>query len=338
MRRRALQYLVCPECGGQLQVVAEREEGEHVIEGRLTCGDCGAAHPIRRGVPRLVPRLLAPETARTVDRFGDQWAEFRSLDEFYEAQFLGWIAPNDRASFAGQRVLEAGCGKGRHSVLASRWGARDVLATDLGPAVDVAFDNTRDRPNVHVVQADLLALPVRPQSFDVGFSVGVLHHVVDPQLAFRRLAGAVAPGGRVVAWVYGRENNEWIVRGVNPLRRWVTSRLPFRWVHALSKGPAAVLWAAGRGVYRPLKQGPWAAVGERLFYQAYINQIADFPFSEIHAIVHDHLTPPIAHYIRGPEFRRWFDQAGLVDVQVAWHNENSWRGTGVVPRPPGSEA
>lgn len=331
MKVRVLDLVVCPSCGGSLSVAEETVvEGDELLEGRLACAGCPRVHPIRGGVPRLLPENVHPEATETSSRFGDSWAEFDRLDSHYEQQFLGWIAPNRPEDFAGRVVLEGGCGKGRHSALVGQWGAKDVIATDLGPSVDVAFRNTRHLANVHVVQADLLALPVAEEAVDVAFSVGVLHHVTEPETAFRELVRRVRPGGRVIAWVYGRENNGWIIYGVNPVREVVTSRLPFRVVSALSLGPAALLWLASRGVYRPLSRPPLSKVGDRLFYRDYIDQLADFPFRELHCIVADHLAPGIAFYVRREEFESWFRSARLERVEISWHNRNSWRGTGFV--------
>jgi uncharacterized protein YbaR (Trm112 family)/protein-L-isoaspartate O-methyltransferase len=330
MRRRLLDLVVCPGCGSALTLLAKVVDGDEINEGTLSCSACGRRYPIERGIPRLLPdpSAVPAEARRTVDRFGDQWNDFDFIGEHYEEQFLGWIAPNTPESFAGKVVLEGGCGKGRHSAIVAAWGAKDVIAVDLGSAVDAAHRNTRRYPNVHVVQADLFHLPVARRSVDVAFSVGVLHHTPEPERCFRELVKTVKPGGRVVAWVYGRENNAWIIHGVNPLREAITSRLPHRWVYHLSKVPAALLYAVGRGVYRPLSSGP---LGKKLFYQAYVNHVTRFPWHEVHSIVHDHLTPPIAHYIPRDEFSAWFDSAGLDQIEIGWHNENSWRGTGIVP-------
>jgi SAM-dependent methyltransferase len=331
MRPRLVELVVCPRCRGPLSLTAEVTEGEEVLEGRLSCGACGD-FPITRGIPRLLPAASAvpDEAQRTVERFGAQWNEFDFIGPHYEQQFLGWIAPNPPETFAGKVVLEGGCGKGRHSALVAKWGAKDVIAVDLGSAVEAAYRNTRRFPNVHVIQADLFHLPVAPATVDVAFSVGVLHHTPDPAGSFRELVKTVRPGGRVIAWVYGAENNEWIVRAVNPLRTALTSRLPHRWVYQLSKVPAAVLFAMGRGLYRPLDRSPLAPLGKKLFYSAYITHVTQFPYEEVHSIVHDHLTPPIAFYIPRDEFQGWFDSLGLSEVTIGWHNENSWRGTAIV--------
>src|SRR5262245_45134466 len=178
-------------------------QGDEVLEGDLTCLGCARKWPVRGGVARFVG--VASPTARA---FGWEWHAFPRLESHHERQFLDWVAPLEPAAFEGQVVLEGGCGKGRHTRLVSRYGARAVIAVDLSDAVDVAFRNTMGEANAHIIQADLLELPLRPGSCDLAFSVGVLHHLAEPLPGFRALARAVRPGGRLSVWVYGAEGNE----------------------------------------------------------------------------------------------------------------------------------
>ena len=332
MRERLIELIVCPRTGERLDMHIDRREGDEILEGKLTSPD-GTVYPIIRGVPRLLPEPVNVSAAQqaTVDRFGEQWNDFDFLGDHYESQFLGWISPNTRETFADKVVLEGGCGKGRHSALCAQWGAKEVLAIDLGSAVEACYRNCLDYPNVHVIQADLFHLPVRPKTVDIAFSVGVLHHTPHPENCFAELVKTVRPGGRVIAWVYGRENNGWIIYGVNPVRTAITSKMPHRWVRQLAKIPAAMIFAVGRTVYQPLNRPPFETVGERLFYSPYITHVSKFPYDEIHSIVHDHLTPPIAHYIPRDEFEAWFRALDLQNVTIGWHNQNSWRGTATVP-------
>lgn len=164
VRARLVELIVCPDCKGALSVASRQADGDEIIEGSLHCKACPREYPIHGGIPRLLPRpeVVSDAAQRTVDRFGEQWNEFDFLGPHYEQQFLGWISPNGPEAFQGKLVLEGGCGKGRHSALCAQWGAKDVLAVDLGSAVEAAYRNTRDYPNVHVIQADLFHLPVRP--------------------------------------------------------------------------------------------------------------------------------------------------------------------------------
>src|SRR3989442_4281722 len=112
------------------------------------------------------------------------------------------MAPVGKDAFAGRRVLDAGCGKGRLLLLGAAFGAKEVIGVDLGPAVDAAAQNTADLDNVHVVQGDLTRPPFRLESVDLIYSIGVLHHLPEPEAGFRALSPLLAPGGRFSAWLY----------------------------------------------------------------------------------------------------------------------------------------
>jgi len=321
MRERLLEYLACPACARELALEATAREGEHIIGGRLRCGGCAAAYPIRRGVPRFAEDVDHVEE-RTAQAFGYEWTRYAELADRYRQQFLDWIRPVTPDFIRGKTVLEGGCGKGRHSSVTASCGARDVVAIDLGEAVESAFANTRALPNVHIVQADLKRPPVKPV-FDWAFSVGVLHHLPVPEEGFRALVSRLRPGGHVSAWVYGREGNGWIVHIVSPLREHVTSRMPHAVLDALSALITAPLFLATRLVYGP---GGGRLLGLRLPYGEYLSYIAPFPWREQRSIVFDHLVAPVAWYIPRQEFAAWFERAGLVASRIEPHNANSWRG------------
>ena len=329
MRDRLLAYLACTECGGDLALHADRHEDDHIMDGSLTCGRCDRAFPIRGGVPRMAGGVPALEE-RTAQAFGYEWTRYNELAARYRQQFLDWIRPVDEAFFEGRTVLEGGCGKGRHTALAAEFGARDVVAVDLGHAVDAAFANTRHLPNAHIVQADLKKPPLR-RVFDFAFSIGVLHHLPDPEEGFRALVSRVRPGGSVSAWVYGRENNGWIVHVISPVREHVTSRLPHGILDVMSAGLTVPLFAATRLLYGPTGG---RLLGMRLPYGEYLSYIAPFPWREQRSIVFDHLVAPVAYYIARGEFEQWFERAGLDDAHIEHHNANSWRGHAQVPAVP----
>lgn len=332
MKQRLLQYLICPSCSGEilLSQVEKTEDGE-ILEGELTCAACSLKVPIMRGIPRFVKlEQVDTDKAATARQFGWQWLHFTQSDERYGDQFLGWIGPVQPEFFRDKIVLEGGCGKGRHTQLAARWGARDVIGVDLSDAVDSAFAATRGVENAHIVQADIYHLPFR-RAFDYAFSVGVLHHLPDPRGGFKSLASKVKPGGYLSAWVYGAENNEWITRWIDPLRERLSSRMKPRVLLQLSKIPAALLYLVTKMIYRPLNQVANGAVAKHLFYNDYLNSIAGFGWSEQHTIVFDHLVAPTAFYIPREEFEEWWREISARDVVVGWHNKNSWRGFAEVP-------
>jgi SAM-dependent methyltransferase len=330
MKKRLLQYLACPVCGGEIRLHSEtKKEKEEILEGELDCAACERHFMIVRGVPRFADlNRIEEEKVATAASFGWEWQHFTQNDERYAEQFLGWIAPVEPGFFKDKVVLEGGCGKGRHTELSARWGARDHIGIDLSAAVETAFAATRGLENAHIVQADIYQLPLR-RAFDYAFSVGVLHHLPDPKGGFRSLASKVKAGGHLSAWVYGAENNGWIKRFVNPLRERVTSRINRRALLHLSKLPTAALYAATKLVYGPLNRSEsGSAIARRLFYNDYLRAISDFGWREQHTIVFDHLVAPTAYYISRAEFEQWWEEINASDVVIGWHNKNSWRGFG----------
>lgn len=331
MKPSLLEFLVCPACGGALALASTTAEAGEVIEGTLSCGGCRAVFPVRRGVPRFVAGGEDDAVARTAEVFGWEWKAFSAIDAHHEEQFLDWIAPVRREDFRGQVVVEGGCGKGRHTRLVASWGARAIIGVDLSEAVDVAWANTRALPNAHIIQADLRSLPVKPRSCDRAFSIGVLHHMPDPQDGFRSLAKAVRPGGVLSVWVYGAENNAWVTMIVSPLRSSITSRLPHRMLWGFSAVVSVPLYVALKTLYRPAQRPGFSWLKRILPYEPYLSYISPFPFREVHHIVHDHLAAPVAHYLRKDQVERWYRETGAAGAVVSWHNRNSWRGYGIIP-------
>lgn len=317
MKKRLLELLACPDCGGD---VIGDFEGE-LLEGELKCSGCGRLFSVEQGVPNLLPSALNEEAAVVAEQFADQWRHYSERRAEYRQQLLDWLSPVREEFFRGKLVLDGGCGKGRHLLATSDFGPELVVGLDFGGAAYVAKAACADRENVEVVRGDMLCPPFKEGVFDYGYSVGVLHHLPDPRLGFQQLVHSVKPGGHVSAWVYGLENNEWIVRYVDPFRKGVSDKLPRPILRGLSKILAGVLYAAIHGFYRP-----WHRLfpNIKLPLQAYLLYIARFPHRELEVIVFDQLNPQIAYYLPRQTFEAWFEN--LDEVAIGWHNENSWRG------------
>jgi SAM-dependent methyltransferase len=331
MKPALLAWLVCPACREDLRCDATERHGEEIIEGTLTCVACPARYDISRGVPRMAPAKLSAGQERTARAFGYEWQRFDTFHPEYEQQFLEWVAPLTAADFDGHVVLDAGCGMGRHSFLSAKFGARPVIGIDLSAAVDVAYRNTSAIPNAHVVQADICQLPFRAP-FDLAYSVGVLHHLPDPEQGFLSLVSHVKPGGRVAAWVYGEEGNFMVTRFLNPIRLLITSRLPLRALHALSWAPAAFAYPFLKTIFLAIQRRPRLRGRlSRIPYLEYACYLSELGLVPLHSIVFDHLAPEISYYLRQDDVEAWCRRAGLEDHSVFWHKRYSWRVQGRRP-------
>jgi SAM-dependent methyltransferase len=330
MKERLLQYLACPSCQDALRIQdVGKKDGIEILDGNLQCSKCGASFPIVRGVPRFANLAeIEEDKAATASSFGWEWQHFTQEDDRYGEQMLGWLDPVTEDFFRDKVVLDGGCGKGRHTRLAASWGARDVIGVDLSDAVESAFAATRGSENMHIVQADLCRLPLG-QVIDYAFTIGVIHHLPDPNVGFKSIASRIKPGGHFSVWVYGAENNAWITRVISPLRKRFTSRMNRKALLHLSKLPTAAVYAATKLVFGPLnKFETGTKLARKLFYGEYLSSLSSFGWREQHTIVFDHLVPPTAQYVTREEFEKWWDGIGAKETVIGWHNKNSWRGFG----------
>jgi SAM-dependent methyltransferase len=298
MKPSALRFLVCPRCGGALGLAAAHSDAGEVMEGRLRCG-CGRDFPVTSGVPRFV------EDGAYASSFGYQWNRFRAVqldclgggresERTLEAT-TGW----SREDYRDRLVLDAGVGAGRFADVVSRLGG-EVVGVDITRAVDAAFTNIGRRPNVHLLQADIFELPFAAGSFDLAYSVGVLHHTPDPRAAFEQVAARVRPGGGFAVYLYaaygpGRRFSDAIRR--------VTTRLPLRVMSALSAAAVPLYYA-----YRvPL-------AGKLLRMVLPISLHRDWRWRWLDTF--DWYTPRYQWKLLYPEVSRWFRGAGFGEIEL----------------------
>lgn len=264
-------------------------------------------------------RSIATEKDRgSPDRFGYAWHRYAEILPEHEEQFLRWTAPLARGDWRGARFLDAGCGIGRNSYWPMAYGALGGVALDVDDrTLARARTNLMVFPTVEVRRQSIYEIP-EENFFDISFSIGVVHHLEFPDRAVARLVRAAKPGGRVLVWLYGYENNGWIVHVFNPLRTALFSRLPLGLVHALSWPLTVILWFM-------LRLG--------LGRLEYFRLIRRFSFDHLRAIVFDHLIPRIARYYNRDEAIALLEKAGLENLEVNWVNEMSWSVCGRKPLP-----
>jgi SAM-dependent methyltransferase len=111
---------------------------------------------------------------------------------------------------AGDRVLDIGCGYGRHSYEALRRGARtvalDLSDTELKDVLGtfVAMGETEQLPSTAhgaVVNANALSLPFADDAFDHVIASEVLEHIPDDTDAMAEIARVTRPGGTITVTV-----------------------------------------------------------------------------------------------------------------------------------------
>ena len=258
-----------------------------------------------------------PDTAGgSPERFGFSWDRYAELLPQHEEQFLKWTFPLRPDDWHGKAFLDAGCGMGRNSYWPLRYRAARGCAIDVDErTLARARQTLSEFGNVEVRRTSIYEIPER-DAFDIVYSIGVVHHLEHPDIALANMVAAAKPGGIVLVWLYGRENNGWIIWFFNPMRRLLFSKMPLGFVHALSIPLTALLWAYLRsGISR----------------SPYMRLLRGLTFRHLRAIVFDHMIPRIALYYDRASAIDLLARAGLSDIQAHWTNEMSWTVIGRKP-------
>jgi SAM-dependent methyltransferase/tetratricopeptide (TPR) repeat protein len=136
------------------------------------------------------------------------------LTAFAADQARGRILPSAERQ-AELEVLIAGCGTGSHAVqIAQVYPNARVLAVDISLS-SLAYARRKTRElglrNIEYAQADILELGSLDRTFDQIESVGVLHHLAEPEAGWRVLVSLLRPGGRMRIGLYSELARRFIV-------------------------------------------------------------------------------------------------------------------------------
>jgi SAM-dependent methyltransferase len=253
----------------------------------------------------------------TAESFGYEWKRFHRLFESYKQNFLNYIQPYRETDLTGKIILDAGCGVGRHTYWAAKFGAQDVIGMDVSDAVEPAERNCRELTNAHIVQADIYHPPFR-KIFDYIFSIGVLHHLPDPEKGFRSLARHCAPNGVLLLWVYGRKHNNAAVYLYEPLR-FFTRRLPKKVLMPLCH-PFAFVVELLNQLSKGLEKIPgMKRVARKVPFYYYTM----FPYEVKVNDAFDVLATPKSRYYRMETIRGWFERAGFQRIRMQYLRKKS---------------
>ena len=173
---------------------------------------------------------------RVVRGFGEEWSRFtnqalsahelQEMFELYAAIFPWRDLPKDAVGF------DAGCGSGRWAAFfAPRVGLLHCIdASDA--ALEIARRTLVEHPNVVFHHQDICELGLPDDSCDFGYSLGVLHHIPDTELATATCVQKLKPGAPFLVYLYYDLDNRGLLQrlllAVVTAVRHVIARLPRR--------------------------------------------------------------------------------------------------------------
>jgi len=108
--------------------------------------------------------------------------------------------------YSNKNILDAGCGTGEYSCWYASQG-NSVTGIDLSlPSLEraKAYAHNYGIQNIKFDHQSVLKLKFPDNTFDLTYSMGVLHHTPDPFRGFQEIVRVTKPGGIVIVSVYNR--------------------------------------------------------------------------------------------------------------------------------------
>jgi uncharacterized protein YbaR (Trm112 family) len=220
MKRRIAPLLICPSClPGEhpLKAQVEEEVLDDIVEGSLTCEQCGRVYPIRDGVAFLDPASSGEKKADSRyesgpvlssylwSHFGDLWEDPEASDAYSRWAGLMKETPGmcldiggAVGRFAFEMTLKSDFVIGLDNSVTfiqtarvlMRQGARRVLLTEEGlltREVPLRLPDTWNRDRIEFIVGDALALPFRSRSFQALAGLNLIDKVPVPLTHFTEM-------------------------------------------------------------------------------------------------------------------------------------------------------
>jgi len=346
LEKKLMRWLCCPLCKANLTLDVFEASSDEVMAGMLLCDGCDSTYPLIAGVPRMLtgemqhdlwqqyPDFFRQYGSRfkdvqmggvdqalqkkrqTQSRFGYEWIEF---DNYACDNFSDFIKPLSDGFFLGKLGLDVGCGAGRHIRGASQLGA-EVIGVDLSQAVDAAFQNNEEYPHVHIVQADVYRLPFNNNLFDFIYSLGVLHHLPEPEKAYHLLPAYLKPKGSFFIWLYAYMPRKVMLEAL----RMVAQRLSNKNIHRMAWLCNLIDYGLVINAYKLLSTLP--LIG-RIVEEKAPMRVAEYAGHGYHVSLtdwYDRLSAPITNYYKQTEMQQWLAGSTLSNQQLQAIGDSWW--------------
>jgi SAM-dependent methyltransferase len=164
-------------------------------------------------------QLASKSQQQTADSFGFKWKRRTSyenplmleairtwlFERYGDPASMNWLFTPDKDKI----LLDAGCGSGLSALelFGDRLNDTNYIGADISEAADVAAKRFAERGvRGQFIQSDLMKLPFDPNSIDVIFSEGVLHHTDSTKRALGLVARLLKVDGRIMFYVYNKKS------------------------------------------------------------------------------------------------------------------------------------
>ncbi|MFH1460619.1 MAG: class I SAM-dependent methyltransferase [Candidatus Omnitrophota bacterium] len=263
---------------------------------------------------------------KTIADFGEQWSIYPDNEGWYGSLnlFIDIVYPLlDIEKLKGTYVAEIGGGTGR--IVGMLLNADVEHIYTLEPS-DRAFRELKK--NVQSMDKNNKVTVINTggenwttnHKLDYVFSIGVIHHIPDPNPVIRAAYDALKPGGYFFVWVYGYEGNELYLKIVEPIRK-ITTQIHHRYLKTIVEIMYRIMI-----VYRYLSKII------SLPLRSYIDKIW-WPLTPKNRrlVIFDQLNPSYSKYYKKEDAIQLLKNEGFNNIKIHNRHGYSWSILGQKP-------
>lgn len=253
---------------------------------------------------------------RTIIDFGEQWQAFQKNTGHYASQdifkdILGPLVNID--DIRGKCVADIGSGTGRVVNMLVEAGAEQIVAVEPSSCFEILKKNTatyKHKINYQNISGDELNYE---EKFDFVFSLGVLHHIPNPDPCIKACLRSLNKGGRMVIWLYGFEGNEFYLLCFHSIHR-ITRLLP----HWALMGLCRLL------LFPTVGYGKLAQLFNLPMHEYFLNHFLLLDRGIQLVTLYDQLNPTYSKYYRKNEAIQLLVKNGFKNVHIYNRHGYSW--------------
>ncbi len=247
--------------------------------------------------------------------FGNQFTKDSKIDGYWGSvdMLKDIVKPFSLFKIKNKIIMEVGTGSGRILKGLIKFNPKKIIAVEPSKAIKIAKVNnisSKSKINFLNIKAEEINFN---NKIDFVFSLGVIHHIPNYEIACKKIYQSIRPGGRFIVWVYGYEGNELYILLFNNLRR-ITRVLPDSLLRLLC-------YFLNIACYFYIFLCNYFNLPMKTYMQKVFNKCS---FEKRNYIIFDQLNPTYSKYFKRSEIHDLLKKTGFKKIDINHRHNYSW--------------
>ena len=246
--------------------------------------------------------------SKSIKDFGDQWDLYNNNKGYHESEDLlkDIIEPlMSIEEFEGSVIAEVGSGNGRIINMISSSKAKKIYAIEPSSGYKYIEQKiANNKYNIKVINKSGEEFTTS-EKLDIILSIGVLHHIPNPDPVLKNCKNNLKKGGTILIWLYGKEGNGIYLLLINIIRVF-TTRMPdifLRYLVNLIYIPLSIYTFISRRVKTPMRDYMLNVIGKMDKYSQ-------------KQVIFDQLNPIYSKYYERHEVFELLHRNGFKNIEI----------------------